>query len=182
MYNFLLGATKNKDILFAEFETTTRNGYKEFSVSFIEVIPFNGDDFDLEEYYEDWIDSFDKADLYDLCERNWCAPQELPKVLAEDCVDVRDAMDCGLYPEVVEVEGVHYYFESSRCGQYDSREKGMDRYVNKEAYDLLHELWDEYHLKEIDEEGKEKMKKVIKLLEEVNEKDWIANYIQENNL
>lgn len=182
MYKFLLGATKNKDILFTEFEITTRNNFQEFVASFNVVMPFNGDDFDLEEYYEDWIDDFDKADLYDLCEQNWCAPQELPKALAENCADVCDAIDCSLYPEVVEVEGAHYYFESGGCGQHDTREKGMDKYVNKEAYDLLHELWDEYHLKEIDEEGKKKMKRVIELLEEVNEKDWIAEYIQENNL
>lgn len=52
---FLLGATKNKELVFGEFEITTRNGFQEFSASFKAVIPFDGDNFDLEEYYEYWI-------------------------------------------------------------------------------------------------------------------------------
>lgn len=182
MYKFLLGATKDKKLVFGEFEITTRNNFQEFVASFDVVTPFDGDNFDLEEYFEDWVEDLDKECLYDLCERNYCAPQELVNTLADNCIDVREAVDCSLYPEVIEVNDIHYYFESESCDQHDTREIGMDSYVNKEAYDLLHELWDKYHLKEIDEDGKEKMEKVIKLLNKVNEKDWIANYIQENNL
>lgn len=182
MYKFLLGATKDKKLVFGEFEITTRNNFQEFIASFDIVTPFDGDNFDLETYFEDWVEDLDKEYLYDLCEQNWCAPQELVNTLADNCIDVSDVVDCSLYPEVIEVNDIHYYFESKSCGQHDTRETGMDSYVNKEAYDLLHELWDKYHLKEIDEDGKEKMEKVIKLLNKVNEKDWIANYIQENNL
>lgn len=178
---FLLGATKNKELVFGEFEITTRNGFQEFSASFEAVIPFDGDNFDLEEYYEYWIEDLDKECLYDLCERNWCAPQELANALADNCVDVRDAIDCSLYPEVIEVDGVHYYFESSSGGQYDTR-KDMEFYTNKEAYDLLIELWDKYHLKEIDSEGVEKMNRVIKALKTTEETEWIANYIQKEEL
>lgn len=178
---YLLGATQNKELVFGELEITTRNNFQEFSASFDVVIPFDGDDFDLEEYYEDWIEDLDKECLYDLCERNWCAPQELANALAKNCVDVRDAIDCSLYPEVVEVDGVDYYFESSCCGQHDTRED-MECYTNKEAYDLVIELWDKYHLKEIDEEGVEKMKKTMKLLETIDEEEWIANYIQKEEL
>jgi hypothetical protein len=54
----------------------------------------------------------------------------------------------------------------------------MDEYVNEEAYNLLHELWDKYHLKPIDEEGIQQMQKVVELLEEVNEEEWIEDYIR----
>lgn len=178
---FLLGATKDKELVFGKFEITTRNNFQEFLVSFNIVIPFDGDNFDLEEYFEDWVEGLDKEYLYDLCEQNYCAPQELVNALVEDCVDVRDAMDCSLYPKVVEVDGVHYYFESSGCGQYDTREN-MEFYTNKEAYDLLIELRDKYDLKEIDEEGIEKAKKIEKLLVTIDEKQWIADYIQKEEL
>lgn len=178
---YLLGATKDKELVFGGFEITTRNNFQEFSASFDVVIPFDGDNFDLEEYFEDWVEGLDKEYLYDLCEQNWCAPQELVNALVDNCDDVRDVMDCSLYPEVVEVDGVHYYFKSSFCGQYDTRED-MEFYTNKEAYDLLIELWDKYHLKEIDSEGVEKMNKVIKALRTTIETEWIADYIQKEEL
>lgn len=178
---FLLGATKDKELVFGEFEITTRNNFQEFSAFFDIVIPFDGDNFDLEEYFEDWVEDLDKEFLYDLCEQNWCAPQELVNVLANNCVDVRDAIDCSLYPKVVEVDGVHYFFESSCCGQRDSREN-IEFYTNKEAYDLLIELKDKYNLKEIDEEGIRKAKKIEKLLVTIDEKQWIADYIQKEEL
>lgn len=105
----------------------------------------------------------------------------MANALADNCVDVRDAIDCSLYPEVIEVDGVHYYFESSSGSQYDTR-KDMEFYTNKEAYDLLIELWDKYHLKEIDSEGVEKMNRVIKALKTTEETEWIANYIQKEEL
>ena len=56
----------------------------------------------------------------------------------------------------------------------------MDEYVNKEAYDLLYELWDKYHLAAIDEDGLKKMQRVTKLLEDVDEEEWITDYIRRN--
>jgi hypothetical protein len=76
---YLLGATTDREIVFGEFEITTRNGYPEFSASFDTVRPFDGDDYNLEEYFIDWCDCMDKATLYDMCERLYCSPQDLPK-------------------------------------------------------------------------------------------------------
>ena len=189
---YLLGATADKEIVFAEFSAThprywskekgnwTDETVREFSASFDTVRPFVGSDYDLEEYYEGWMDGLDKADLYDLCERHWCSPQDLPGKLAEECYDVRDALDCSLYPEVINVDETDWYFESGSCGQHDTREDGMDEYVNEEAYNLLHELWDKYHLKPIDEDGIKQMQRVVELLDEVDEEEWIADYIRRN--
>ena len=60
----------------------------------------------------------------------------------------------------------------------------MDEYVNKEAYDLLHELWDLYHLKNISEINdfvrvKESIEYIKKALD-VDEKEWIKDYIERN--
>lgn len=187
---YLLGATADKEIVFAEFRTEhprywsqekghyTDETVRQFSASFSTVRPFNGSEYDLEEYYESWCDCVDKEYLYDLCERNWCSPQNLPGVLADACYDVRDALDCSLYPEEMHIDDEYWYFESGSCGQHDTREDGMDEYVNEEAYNLLHELWDKYHLKPIDEEGIQQMQKVVELLEEVDEEEWIESYIR----
>lgn len=121
----------------------------------------------------------DKEYLYNMCETYHCAPQDLAKHQADECKDPRDALDCSLYPEEIEImDGSHWYFESSACGQHDTR-KDIEVYVNKEAYDLLHELWDNYHLKDISgkQEVMDKIDKITELLEEVDEEYWICDYI-----
>ena len=161
-HKFLLGATVNNELVFGEFEIREWNGYPEFSASFSTVIPFNA------EY------------LYDLCERFDCRPSELPKNLADECYDVRDALDCSLYPEEVIVDGESWFFESSSCGQHDTRKDGMEEYTNEEAYNLLHTLWDNYHLKKVDEEVIEQIESLVDMLSIVDEEEWIVNYIKEH--
>ena len=176
---FLLGATADREIVFGEFEITHRNGYQQFSASFDCVRPFNGNDYDLEQYFEDWMDGCDKEYLYDLCERHWCSPQDLPGKLADECFDVRDALDCSLYPEEMQVDDDYWYFESSSCGQNDTREE-MEEYTNKVAYDLLHKLWDKYHLMKVDEGVEEEVQKIVEMLDDVDEEAWIEDYIRRN--
>jgi hypothetical protein len=177
---YLLGVNNNNELVFGEFEVTHRNGYAQFSASFSTVRPFNGDDYDLTEYYESYIWGEDKATLYDLCENFDCRPSELAEYLADDCYDIRDALDCSLYPECYEVDGNNYYFESCSCGQHDTREDGMKVYVNKEAYDILHDLWDNYHLKEVDDTIISKVEKLKEILSETPEEAWIVDYIENN--
>ena len=176
---YLLGATTEKEIVFGEFEVTNRNGYPEFTASFDTVRPFAKDSYDLVEYYEGFVEDMDKAYLYDLCERLDCSPSELPQELADECYDIRDAIDCSLYPEIIEVDGEEYCFESGSCGQHDTREE-MEVYTNREAYDLLHKLWDENHLHKVDENIIAKVQELDEMLSVIDEEEWIANYIREN--
>lgn len=175
---FLLGVNNYNELVFGEFEIRNRNGCAEFSASFDTVRPFNGENYDLEDYYEVWIDGMDKDYLYDLCDRFDCRPSELPKELANECYDVRDALDCSLYSECYEVNGESWYFESSSCGQHDTRKEGMKEYTNFEAYNLLHELWDNYHLKNVDNNIIEQVEQVVKMLSSINEEEWIVDYIK----
>lgn len=176
----LLGVDINKEIVFGEMEITHRNGYPEFSVSFDTVRPFNGDDLDLEEYFEDYADEkhFGADFVLEQCRNHHCSPQDLPRELAEECDDPRDALDCSLFPEEYEIIGKYWYFESGSCGQHDTRKYGMEKYVDKKAYDELHELWDKYHLKKVNE------KEITKQMEEIERKlnvdweDWITEYIR----
>lgn len=174
---FLLGATVDNELVFGEFEIRTWNGCREFSASFNTVRPFNGEDFDLERYYDDWIEGMDNDYLYELCVQFDCRPSELPKELANECCDVRDALDCSLHPEEIEVNGASWYFESGSCGQHDTRNE-MEEIINEAAYNLLHELWDNYHLKKIDDDVAEQINNLIDMLSKVDEEEWIVDYIE----
>lgn len=179
MKKYLLGATENKEIVFGEFGVTNRNGYPEFTASFDLVRPFKGEEYDLTQYYEDWCDDMGKDYLYDLCVRFDCAPSELAEHLADECDDIRDALDCSLYPEVINVNRIDWYFESSSCGQHDTREE-MEIYTNKAAYDLLHKLWDKHHLCKVDGSVIAKTQALEAMLHVIDEEEWIKDYIRNN--
>ena len=174
---YLLGATYNNELVFGEFDVSIRNYQRIFTASFNTVRPFNGDNFDLEDYFEGWSDGFDKGELYDMCKRLDCKPSELAENLASECCDVRDALDCSLYPECFDVDGESWYFESCSCGQCDTR-NNMEEIINPDAYNLLHELWDEYHLKEANDTVCVKVIMLIQMLKNVDEEAWIADYIK----
>ena len=172
---YLLGATSDNELVFGEFGITHRNGYAEFTASFDTVKPFK--DFDSKEYFEGYIDGLEKETLYDMCVRFDCKPSELAEILANECGDVRDAMDCSLYPECYTVDGNSWYFESGSCGQHDTRDE-MEEIINPDAYNLLHKLWDAYHLKEVDHEVVSQVEALEAMLAEVDEEEWIVDYIQ----
>ena len=174
---YLLGATIHNELVFGEFEVTHRNDYAEFTASFSTVHPFNGDNVDLEEYFEGWQEGLGKETLYDMCCSYDCKPSELAWNLAEECSDVRDAMDCSLYPECYEVNGESWYFESSGCGQHDTRNE-MEEIINPDAYKLLHKLWDEYHLKKVNDDIISQVENLYKMLSEIDEEEWIVDYIE----
>ena len=174
---YLLGATSNNELVFGEFGITHRNGYAEFTASFDTVRPFNGENFDLEEYFEGMLDCWDKETKYDACVRADCKPSELAEVLADECEDVRDALDCSLYPKCYTVDGDSWYFESGSCGQHDTRDE-MEEIINPEAYNMLHKLWDAYHLEEVDDEVVSQVEALKAMLADVDEEEWIVDYIQ----
>jgi hypothetical protein len=152
---YLLGVTNNDELVFGEFEVTERNGYPEFSASFFTVFTITEAEVNAEEYYESLVEEMDDSSVYDI-------------------------RDCSLYPEEIDVDGTTYYFESSACGQHDTREEGMKLFTNQNAYDKLHELWDFYHLKKVDEEVIKEVRELHETLSKIDEKEWIADWIKEN--
>ena len=89
-------------------------------------------------------------------------------------------MDCSLYPETFTINEDEWIFESSSCGQHDLREDGMFLYTDEKAFNLLQELWDEYHLKPLPEDGKQTLKEITDRLSQIDEEEWIEDYIKEN--
>ena len=176
---YLLGATRNHEIVFAEFGVRIYgDGCRFFSASFAMVSPLNGNKFDIESYISDQFEDMSAADKYYMCERFDCAPSEVVSQWAGSCDDPRDVLDCSLYPEWYSIDGEDWYFESCAGGQCDPRQCGMERCTNMKAFNDLMELWDKYHLREISDDGMMKMHTVRKALEGIDEEEWITNYIR----
>ena len=171
----LVGANKEKELVFANLEIRTWNGYLEFSASFDTVRPFNAEEIDLEERAESYLECLDKATLYDLCDQYDCSPSNLPEVYAEN-ISLDEIIDLSLYSNYIDIDGTEWRFESWGCGQQDTRDD-MKIYVNKELYDYIIYLWDNYHLKKINEVIQKEVEKIIIQLEEIDEEQWIKDYI-----
>ena len=175
---FLLGATKNNEVVFCEVEIRDRNGKLEFSASFDAVYPFEYDETYLMGRLLNQLDSYDDSYLYNLCKIYDCKPNDLAENVWADSY-IEDIIDISLYPDSIEVDGNEWYFESSCCGQHDTREE-MEFYVNETLYNRIMELWDEYHLKEINNSIVEEVNSILNELEQVDEEEWITNYIKVN--
>lgn len=155
----LLGFSNNGEVVFANIKM---KGY--FSASFDSSYPQAITEDDIKESVESLIEGCGKDWAYDKLEYYDCKPSELAEKLRRDTHDeIEEFFDISLYPESFQIEGVEddIYFLSSSGGQHDTREEGMKWYVDKEFYDYLHELWDNYHLKDLPEEEFKKLEKMI---------------------
>lgn len=142
---YLIGMNNENDIMFAEPEL--RNG--EFACCFDVVHPFVLDDGEIDDRCENYIDELDAESKINICERLHCAPQDIVDNLADE-EKFELAYDTSLYPNSVICDGNEWYFESSSCGQCDVRENGIKNLVvDKNIFDELMRLWDNYHLKKI---------------------------------
>ena len=182
---YLLGINNDNEIVFGEFGITTRNGYNEFTACFDTVAPFEVEESDGIEYMESLLDDcYDDGDKYRLCVQYDCTPSELAERMAENeyISTNADEKDCSLYSNRIYVGNIEYAFESMSCGQHDIREEGMKEYINKKAIDELLNLWDNYHLKEVNDDIVEKVAQLqlILDLETAEEEETIANYIKKH--
>lgn len=58
------------------------------------------------------------------------------------------SFDNSLFPEVIEIDGENWLFESVSCGQH--KEIELEHYfINKKLFDVLTVIWGKWHLKEI---------------------------------
>ena len=174
---YLLGSTKDNDLVFGKFTITNRNRRAEFSASFDVVHPFRESSIDAAEIWEDRLYDYDNDWKYQRCEEFDCAPSELVGNLVNEYHDVMDLIDCSLYNEVYTIDGEDWYFESMAFGQHDSSDEMLE-YVNKDAYDALMDLWNNYHLKQVDDSIVDKVKQIGSKLADVDEYAWITDFIK----
>ena len=191
---FLLGINKGENkIYFGEIEITTRNNYKEFTANFNIGEAFDIDEID-ESYKNDYKESYwdcldaqtklnclDDGELtkYDFFE-NW-------EIFNDD---YRDFKDCSCTDfEVTLINSQTINFETIGCGQCDIRENKIDfeniTFTNKEAVLLILDLWDKYHITNVENNIKDvenKINKILKKLDKYNSREFenIENFIKKH--
>ena len=174
--NILLGATELNELVFANISIREN---KTFSVSFSLVTPTIIDNDYLYEQFTSIMEELSKSELYDLCEQYNCSPNELIDTMFY-YASVEDILDISLFPEEVEINNDTWIFESQSCGQINL--KGMiDKCVNEDAYYKLITLWENYHLQPVDDDTIQEVEMIIEKLNEVDQMEWIQDYIIENN-
>lgn len=139
------GVTEDKELYFLEVETTTRNGYNEFTMSGFTVKPVTEEE--KEEYENNYLDGEElyfwkqavQADGTTLSLDDWI----------EEVREGGDHMDTSLYPYTSEVEGETYYFESQSCGQHEV-DNLVYYAIPKATFKKYMQLWKTYHLKPVD--------------------------------
>lgn len=147
----LLGLTNNNEVVFANVSNS--RGY--FSVSFDCSYPQAISCEDEINAIESYIECMDKDWVLGQLESYDCKPSELAEEIRKDTYNVIESyFDNSLYTESFQINGIEndIYFLASGGGQYDTREEGMSWLVDEELYNFIHEMWDDYHLKEAPQE------------------------------
>ena len=172
----LLGVTSINELVFANINIREN---KTLSISFSLVTPTIIDNDYLYERFTSMVEDLPKEDLYDLCVQYNCTPSNLiDEMFAYATPD--EILDLSLFPEQIEVNGDEWVFESAGCGQCETRNV-MSEYIDKDCYMRLMGLWDTYHLQTIDDDTVKEVETIIEKLNEVDQMEWIEDYIIENN-
>ena len=188
---YLLGINKKENrIYFGKFETRDWNGYFEFSASF-DI----GEAFDIEAFEEEKnVYKNNYWDCLDAESKIACLNDgEITKDQYFEDWEITDFKDCSCTDyETTLKNGQTINFETISCGQCDIRENKEEFeniiFTNKKAVLLLLDLWDDYHLKNIENNIKEIEKKINIILESLKEyeryehkniENFIKKYIEE---
>lgn len=184
---FLLGVNpKEKTIYLGELEITNRNGYKELAASFDVGQAFNVEDLDLEEICQEQWDCLDDENKLDLL---YDGDRTREDVFEDwtSYADYTDFKDCSCTDYETTLEsGELVNFETISCGQCDIRENKEEYdnivFTNKKAVTMLLNLWDQYHLKSIEnnETVENKINFILSGLDKYTKRENIENFIKEN--
>ena len=178
--DYLLGVTNNDEFVTCSIDIRTNKNNDEniLSICFNVYSPICENQF--VDYIENCLDDMDKSDLYDLCADYDCKPSELAEYIV-DFDDAKNFIGMSWCADIwdVSVDDYTWYFENVCCGQHDTR-NGIETVVNQEAYNLVHELWDNYHLCAIEDDVLAKIKQFDSRLSNVDAAAWMADYIADN--
>ena len=89
-----------------------------------------------------------------------------------------DEIQCGLHLNDAIANNKDLYFESCHCGQYDVREDGMLEYTSEEAYNIIHDLWDNYHLEIVSKDVLKQIGSIIKIFAKIDESLWVNDFME----
>lgn len=178
----LLGFTNDNEIAFAD--VSIKRDY--FSVCFDTSYPKAINESDIKQRIEGYIECMDKEWILDKLESYDCKPSQLAEFIYRDSYDViEDFFDNSYYTESFQIDGIEndIYFLASAGGQHDTREVGMKWCVNTELYNAIHEMWDKYHLKNLNDVPTNEIDELFEAIEHQNNtideyaivKQWLEN-------
>lgn len=177
----LLGFTNDNKIVFGRVGLYDD---RRFSASFETSSPMVIKEDEILNNLKDYLEDMDVQWWYDKLTYFDCRPSELAEKILEDeeIEGVIDLLyDTSLYTKVYNIDGVDgkVHFESLSSGQHDTRGK-MKIYTNKYLYDLIHNLWDKYHLKVIPEEKAQELFDLIGLKNDIfKEMEYVEKWLIE---
>ena len=174
--NILVGSTVDNELVFANISIREN---KIFSASFSIVTPSKIDNEYLYDVFSSLMEDLPKEELYNLCEQYNCSPSNLIDELFYYS-NVEDILDISLFPEQIEINNDTWMFESAGVGQIETRNV-MSEYIDKDCYMRLMTIWQDFHLKQIDNNTIQEVEMIIEKLNEVDQLQWIEDYIIENN-
>lgn len=184
----ILIGVKNNQIITADIEIRDWNGFPEFSASFNHGEAFNVDTIDEDykrQYVEDYWDCLDDAGKLRILEDGYYTKDEaLQNIIDEGYYgDYHDFIDVSCTDYELTREGKTINFDTIGCGQYDVREDDdFDDmfYYDCGAFNLLMNYWDNYHLKQINEDQLKQIKDLLdNSCEEYSDEfdEWLTNHI-----
>lgn len=152
----LLGI-KNNAIITADLTLTNRNGYTEFTARFNEGLVFDINDIDddyKKNYYNDMWDCYSAEQKLEFLDDGEKTKYDVFADWKYDS-EYKDIKDCSCTDYEMEINGKEINFETLSCGQYDVRNdedfKNMI-FTDKQLFNLIMYYWDNYHMKEVNEE------------------------------
>lgn len=161
----LLGI-KNNNIITADVTITDRNNYKEFTASFNVGEAFNVDDIDADykkDYFEEAWSCFDDEHKLQLLQDGEITKDDVIKDWSYYS-DYTEIKDCSCTNYELDYKGITINFETVGCGQYDVRNDSDFEdmiFTDEKLFNDIMYYWDKFHLKEINDEQMEEIKKIM---------------------
>ena len=91
--------------------------------------------------------------------------------------DAEEYCDLYLLNEAIK-KNKSLYFKVCYCGQFDTRAYGMLEYTSEEAYNVIHDLWDNYHLEVIGKDEVKQIMNIIKIFVKIDESAWLNDFLE----
>lgn len=114
----IVGMTKkDKIVIFLDENSNFNYAYLEEADSTIRSYDY------MYEHYDAMKDECDPKFVLNLCDEYGCPPSELPAILAAEAIEdetkAMEELDCSLYPEILNIDGIDYIFISAGFGPLD---------------------------------------------------------------
>lgn len=161
----LLGI-KNNNIITADLTITDRNNYNEFTASFNVGEAFNIDNIDMDykkEYFEEAWDCFDDAYKLQLLQDGEITKDDVMNNWSYNS-DYTEIKDCSCTNYEIDYKNITINFETVGCGQHDVRDDSDFEdmiFTDEKLFNNIMYYWNNFHLKEINDEQIEEIKKIM---------------------